>query len=546
MRYLLQRKVWFGLTILLIAVECHAQSIRVTSWNLEAIAAEESPLSNQVRIAQAAAVLKQADPDVVLLQNVPDWKTADGLVKALKPVRYNLIVCSAFRDGTNAALARRQVAILSKYRAYFSRSEAWQTGERKNGAGGFAFAAMRIANQPFGFYSIELPSEMEPAVDLVAGQLLAHSRTVQGWEANKLDATVAAGTFGSKAAGDTLLSPLAETGFGNPAVVALPEGADAAAPDFVLSEPPGIVGAPKVTATPGFMHRSATYDVEVEPAKLIAARKTAKARLPVKVAVKSPPANQPAKLPLAAAPVVTTAPPTNAPVQAQATTSDAAPAPPISVVQGVGIEPKLLAAAGAAGVLLLLGTGWLLLRRGRRVVVREPKQLAEAAGASSYTIIVGKPSATGSATVPDAGTALPPRPLVHMDPAGSTQTQTELLRRRAQGRQEIHAGVISHLSEWLKQKLVRKLVADRNQLMETQHTATLKALAVEERLAKIEIQISLQNEGYQQRIEDLTRELIAAKEENRELIRSQIRQVKAEMEAARARMLAQAKEPGEE
>jgi hypothetical protein len=101
------------------------------------------------------------------------------------------------------------------------------------------------------------------------------------------------------------------------------------------------------------------------------------------------------------------------------------------------------------------------------------------------------------------------------------------------------------LSQWLKQKLVRKLIADRAQLLGTQQAATLKALGVEERLARIEQQIQRQNSAYQERIDALTRELIVAKEENRELFRARIAQVKAEMEAARVRMMAQT-ESGDE
>jgi hypothetical protein len=96
------------------------------------------------------------------------------------------------------------------------------------------------------------------------------------------------------------------------------------------------------------------------------------------------------------------------------------------------------------------------------------------------------------------------------------------------------------LRQWLKQNLVRKLIADRSQLLETQQAAAHKAMAVEERLSRLEQQIQRQNAGYQARIEDLTRDLIVAKEENRELIRARIAQVKAEMEAARVRMMAQA------
>jgi hypothetical protein len=103
----------------------------------------------------------------------------------------------------------------------------------------------------------------------------------------------------------------------------------------------------------------------------------------------------------------------------------------------------------------------------------------------------------------------------------------------------IRAGLIPHLRQWLKLNLVRKLIADRSQLLETQQVAAHKAMAVEERLSRLEQQIQRQNSGYQARIEELTRDLIVAKEENRELIRARIAQVKAEMEAARARLMAQ-------
>ena len=76
-------------------------------------------------------------------------------------------------------------------------------------------------------------------------------------------------------------------------------------------------------------------------------------------------------------------------------------------------------------------------------------------------------------------------------------------------------------------------------MLGTQQIATRKAMAVEERLARIEQQIQQQNQAYQERIEELTRELIVAKEDNRELIRARIAQVKQDMEAARARLMAQ-------
>jgi len=104
----------------------------------------------------------------------------------------------------------------------------------------------------------------------------------------------------------------------------------------------------------------------------------------------------------------------------------------------------------------------------------------------------------------------------------------------------VRHGVIRELSAWLKHKLVRKLVTDRAQLMEAQHIATRMATNLDGRLSRIEAQIQKQNQAYVHRIAELNKELAAAREENRELIRDRIAQVKAEMEAAQARVLAEA------
>jgi len=156
-------------------------------------------------------------------------------------------------------------------------------------------------------------------------------------------------------------------------------------------------------------------------------------------------------------------------------------------------------------------------------------------------------SATESAAS-NRRTAPPPRPLIHVETPGDTQTQSEDLRQRAldaeqradQATAVIRAGLLPQLNHWLKQTLTRKLMTDRAHLMKTQHVAALKALAVEQRLSRIEQQLQQQNQTYQQRIDELTHLLAVAKEENRELIRVRITQVKAEMAAARARLLAQA------
>jgi hypothetical protein len=144
------------------------------------------------------------------------------------------------------------------------------------------------------------------------------------------------------------------------------------------------------------------------------------------------------------------------------------------------------------------------------------------------------------------------QPLVHVDSPERGPVHSETWRHRAliaeqqvaAAQESLRAGLGPQLARWLKQKFVRKMVADRAAMIDAQNAAALQALAVDQRLARIEKQIQDQNAAYEQRIADLTTELNAARTENRELIRARIAQVKAEMLQARARLMAEAQQAG--
>jgi hypothetical protein len=137
--------------------------------------------------------------------------------------------------------------------------------------------------------------------------------------------------------------------------------------------------------------------------------------------------------------------------------------------------------------------------------------------------------------------------MVRIETAESAQTQSAAWRERALAAEaraaETKQAVQRGLIPWLKQQFVQKLMADRAELMDSQAEASRTAESVNQRLARIEDQIQIQNRGYEERITELTKELTAAKAENRELIQLRIRQVKAEMEAARSKMLREAELP---
>ncbi len=234
--------------------------------------------------------------------------------------------------------------------------------------------------------------------------------------------------------------------------------------------------------------------------------------------------------------------------QAPAEAIRARQTPPLESAQPSTINDQLLWLAVALGGIVALVTSVGLLARRRQLLAPRTPALLTAGGdvPTWYTVVVGTRSATEAAWARSSPPGTP-QPVIHVDAPGTTPTQAEALRQqvltaelRAERAQEvIRKSLIPHLREWLKQKLVRKLVADRAQLLETQQVAAHKVMAVEERLSRIEQQIQRQNDTYKARIEALTRELLTAKEENRELIRASIAQVKAEMETARARLMAQ-------
>ncbi len=208
---------------------------------------------------------------------------------------------------------------------------------------------------------------------------------------------------------------------------------------------------------------------------------------------------------------------------------------PSRLVQTSSLSDRFYWLALTPAVLLILGIVlWLLTRRGDVA----SKQLSADLPLRIEEVSVGSPS-SGAGSSSEAGQGISIRQdqlLVWQKRALAAEQQAQLAN------EVIRAGLISFMREWLKQKLFRRLIEDRAALLETKQAATFKALAVDERLSRIEVQLQQQNQAYEQRIEHLIQELRVTKEESRALIRAQIVQIKAEMEAARAKLLAEAEQ----
>lgn len=99
----------------------------------------------------------------------------------------------------------------------------------------------------------------------------------------------------------------------------------------------------------------------------------------------------------------------------------------------------------------------------------------------------------------------------------------------------IRARLLEHLTRLLGHSVVQRLFAQRGQLLGTQQTAIAQTAELEERLEKVRTNMQERFHAYEQRIADLEKELAAAEEQNRDLIRAKIALAKQELEAERAR-----------
>jgi hypothetical protein len=529
------------LVFLLAATSSPAAPVRVTAWNLRTPSAAASPDTSENRIREAAAGIHAQDPDIVILEQVADWQTCSLLAQALKPANYSVILCSAFRDPRTGASARQQLAILSKRKAYFSWSEAWQADSGGPSPGGYAFAAIRTGGQKLGIFAVQLDDSL---VQHAAGPnpALARSRAAaiqqwlqtvdsfKEWVTNRVEAAVVAGSFNNSdpaapaGAEDLrfvqvlLAAPLEQP-------ILLAANSTDASSDHVLARL-----SANADNLPGVIldRFPSTCDLDLTRAAPVLARADT-------------PAPEPNVQPQAPAP----AQPTPA--------AAAAVVPPVQVAQATPAKsptPWLTGALGAVALFVVFAW-WLARRRTARLRTSTTLMTVSAAGrggvSTSDALVITPRSITGSAQDSSAHAV---RPIIHIESPDDRTSDTSEWKRRAIAAEQradrasavLKAGLLPQLSQWLKHKLVRRLVSDRAELLETQHAATLKALAVDERLSRIEQQIQRQTLAYERRIDELTRELAVAREENRDLIRAKIAQVKAEMEAARARLLAQSRQ----
>lgn len=472
----------------LMALEVSAEPVRIVSWNLSSLGqAADRNASLDARLNSAALALAKLKPDVVLLQEVPDWKTAADLASRID-ARFGVRICSAYERAAGGR-SSRQMAVLSHFKSSITFHESWQ-GVPGEGGLGFAFAMIEIQGKQVGFASLVLPDATAPDQSagrlVAAGQFFAKLAEIRGWKERAPFAFIFGGTLagGGGEFEDAVLQRAREEGYVS-AFLNLPpearitlrarESRPALATDHVYAEGGGYSGF--VQLAPNIVSDHSILSVDWDPDR----------SMPIMVA--APPAM--AAAPAGNAPGAGRTDPAGAPVQASVP------------VFGIDLKWWVLGLGGAVLVLMVL-------------ILRRPAPRAF-----------------------DPSHALPPASgdkilfLTDTERAQRTGNQPPLLTD-AERRH-----VRPHLLRWLKEAFIGGLLRQRSEMINVHDTAARQADDLGKRMEQIQDNLIGRIHKAEGRVSELERELAVAKSENRELIQANLLLAQRELAEARAKIASQ-------
>ena len=101
---------------------------------------------------------------------------------------------------------------------------------------------------------------------------------------------------------------------------------------------------------------------------------------------------------------------------------------------------------------------------------------------------------------------------------------------------DMRAHVAPHLARLMMNKLFRRLISQRSQMIATQEMAATEMAELEAQLEKVRAPLEERLRAYEKRIAELERQLAARGEENRELLKAKIFLVRKEIERAKNRL----------
>lgn len=207
----------------------------------------------------------------------------------------------------------------------------------------------------------------------------------------------------------------------------------------------------------------------------------------------------------------------------------------VSGIQAAWDREPLLYDGVAGGIALIL-IGWLVWRPSK------PSQsMRVIGGQTAYTVIFNaarnetiflpvKTESNPQLVVADTGSS---GTLVKMESEPQSVSGTPLdlewqdrilgaEKRAEELLAQVRAGLAPHLAKEMMSELVRKLVADREGLLQAHLIASSEVADIEQRFVKVHAQLQERLKEYQARNLELERELAASTEQNRKLLSTQI------------------------
>jgi endonuclease/exonuclease/phosphatase family metal-dependent hydrolase len=484
-----------ALILLLGIVPIRAEPLRVTTWNLDFN--PEAPVSADAnRLTNIVSVLGSLNADVILLQDVPDRQTCERIAERLGPSRYQVATCSIFADSKGHGVP--QVAILTRKHVISAWTEPWVPEGLISPPGGLAFAAVRHGAGAVAVYSVRLKNnatsgdfERDTQInilkrELAAAQLVRHSTAVVARMTNQPATVIIGGSFNTcpdepQFVSENTLRLLDEAGFksafaGVPLKNRITHRGGGKYPDatfdYVFARSASFAGVPTITASDLSGHLPVTCDLVFDS-----------------------PASAPG------------APP--------------AVRPP-AMWQWVGL---------GLGALALVFVGWWFTGRKR---FYSPTK-ATSSGAEGSLRLTDEPEFTGD----DDRAAFPiPAP---NSATGLADSQIQSLEQRALAAEQraaraqavVRNGMVPYLARLMKDRLFRGLASQRAQLLKVQHAGAAQVAELEQRLAKIQMQLQHRVAAYERRIAELEKEVSATEQANRELLNAKMQLMKQVLEAAR-------------
>lgn len=161
------------------------EKLRVLSIDVENSLIEKPGVPGGEVTQNIRTLLENADPDVVCLQGVVDWETAERICN-LKP-GFRLITCSAFQAREENSPAP-QVAIIARDRAAIS----WV--EEISDRSGFAYALFQAGSRKLGVFSLQTVKPAVAPSSQITDRVLSEVKRLQKFTQNRPDSFLVAGS----------------------------------------------------------------------------------------------------------------------------------------------------------------------------------------------------------------------------------------------------------------------------------------------------------------------------------------------------------------